>query len=76
MRSIVIVIYAPISSQEELLQFISTHYLPSRLTLLLYLYQPSNSHTFPVNLLRNTAIRNVRSSHFMVLDMDLWPTRT
>ena len=70
-----VLIYAPFSRQEELLQFISSHYLPSRLTLLLYLVSESTMHIFPVNLLRNTAIRNVHTSHFMVLDMDLFPTR-
>ena len=31
---------------------------------------------FPVNLLRNIAIKNVRTTHFLVTDMDLWPSRS
>lgn len=30
---------------------------------------------FPVNLLRNIGIRHVVTSHFLVLDMDVWPAR-
>lgn len=70
-----IVLYASMDRQEELLQYIASHYLPSRLTLLLYLVPTSAMNVFPVNVLRNTAIRNVHTSHFMVLDMDLFPSR-
>lgn len=31
---------------------------------------------FPVNTLRNLGIANVQTSHFIVTDMDLWPSRT
>lgn len=27
---------------------------------------------FPVNLLRNVGIRMIQTSHFLVLDMDMW----
>ena len=30
---------------------------------------------YPINRLRNIAIRNVVSSHFVVFDMDMWPAR-
>ena len=29
---------------------------------------------YPINRLRNIAIRNVVSSHFVVFDMDMWPS--
>lgn len=29
-----------------------------------------------MNKLRNLGIRNIRTTHFQVLDMDLWPTPT
>lgn len=74
---IVIVVYATLPQQAELLAFVASHHLPARLTLLLYLVPPAGDvQDFPVNLLRNTAIRNVRTSHFLVLDMDLWPSRS
>ena len=70
---LVIIVYAPLEQQEELLRFVATHHLPRRLTLLLFLH--TGRTDFPVNLLRNTAIRNVATTHFLVLDMDLWPCR-
>ena len=43
----------------------------------LILYTPSMecySYTnYPINLLRNTAISQVRTTHFLMLDMDAWP---
>ena len=30
---------------------------------------------FPINLLRDYALNNVVTSHVMLLDMDLWPSR-
>lgn len=33
-----------------------------------------NYYDFPVNLLRNICIRNIKTSHFMFLDIDMWPT--
>ena len=30
--------------------------------------------SYPINKLRNVAIRAVRTSHFLVLDVDLWPS--
>ena len=33
-----------------------------------------NYYDFPVNLLRNICIRHITTSHFMVLDIDMWPT--
>ena len=29
---------------------------------------------YPINFLRNTAISQVRTSHFLMLDMDAWPS--
>ena len=35
---------------------------------------PTANHSYPINMLRNTAIRAVRTTHFLVLDVDLWPS--
>lgn len=35
-----------------------------------------SGNRFPINTLRNLAIANVRTSHFLVLDVDLWPSNT
>ena len=59
--------------QVEIVTLLQKRYLPTRLTILLYVVDrmhPHYSH-FPVNFLRNLAIRNIRTTHFLVLDMDL-----
>lgn len=49
--------------------------LPDRVRLVLYLTPPKHKHylQFPVNKLRNLAIVNIVTTHFLVLDMDMWP---
>lgn len=49
--------------------YIQSHTLPCRLILLLYIH--NNPKYFPINELRNLAIRNIETSHFVVLDSDL-----
>ena len=70
---LVIVFQCPVMSEQTVIDFVNTHYLPKRLTLLLYIVDPLHPHFnhFQVNLLRNLAIRNIVTSHFLVLDMDL-----
>ena len=51
--------------------------LPPRFTVILHAVKRKERYfnDFPVNLLRNIAIKNVRTTHFLVTDMDLWPIR-
>ena len=72
----IIVINGRTSEEAAIADFIRNTFLPPRLILLLYLMGPQNPQksNFPVNFLRNFAIRNVETSHFMIMDMDLWPT--
>ena len=51
--------------------------LPSSYHIILVIAQQSSPFysNFPVNKLRNIAIRHIVTSHFFVMDMDLWPTR-
>ena len=46
----------------------------NRITMLFYSFYPDNmyAYDFPVNLLRNVGIRQVETSHFVMLDMDMW----
>ena len=77
-RPIVLVIYATSSQETYLVRYISSHYIPKRVTILFYLvsrYQKSSS-VFPINRLRNLAIRNIRTTHFLILDMDLRLSRS
>ena len=69
---LVVVLNGVLSSEDTIVEYLNSHYLPDRLTILLYLMPKKG--TFPVNLLRNLAIRNIETSHFQVLDMDLWPS--
>jgi hypothetical protein len=34
----------------------------------------ASNASYPINVLRNLAIRSVRTTHFVVLDVDLWPS--
>lgn len=51
--------------------------LPARFTVIFYSYSPTNllAKDFPMNLLRNIGIYAVRTSHFLMLDMDIWVSR-
>lgn len=51
----------------------NTHFFPNRFTFILFLTDEEHVYNtvFPVNYLRNLAIRNIRTTHFLVLDMDL-----
>lgn len=49
--------------------------LPNRFRTILYIPKKGRDvyGVFPVNKLRNIAIVNSVTSHFLVLDMDMWP---
>lgn len=49
--------------------------LPNRFRTILYIPKKGRDEygVFPVNKLRNIAIVNSVTSHFLVLDMDMWP---
>ena len=51
--------------------------LPERVRIILYLATPELDPPglYPVNKLRNIAIVNIQTTHFLVLDMDMWPAR-
>ena len=59
--------------ENSCLAFIRDHYLPSRLTILLYLVGPSRPEYghYPMNAMRNLGISNVQTSHYIVMDIDL-----
>ena len=46
--------------------------LPDRVTVIVMTTR-DNCFKFYVNQLRNIAITSIRTSHFLILDMDLWP---
>lgn len=65
--------HCPSPYESDATKFISTHSFPNRMTLILYVVNTGHPHydTFPVNFLRNIAIRSCRTTHFQILDMDL-----
>ena len=73
----IIVVNGHSDEERAISEYIRNTYLPSRLTIIMYLMGHKNPMTkqFPVNLLRNLAIRNVETTHYLIMDMDLWPTR-
>ena len=68
-----LVIKEKVEAESRLLKYIQSHYLPSRLTIILYLVDKHHPqyNRFPVNYLRSLGISNVRTSHYIVLDIDL-----
>lgn len=65
------------SEESDVIQSIFNMSLPSRIRIVLYVIQESSLDydRFPVNRLRNLAIVNIVTSHFIIFDMDMWPVR-
>lgn len=63
------------SEEREAIDSIKHFYLPKRVRIILYIVslKDKDYYDFPVNKLRNIAITNIVTSHFLVLDMDMWP---
>ena len=70
----VFVIYCSDSELDSSITTYLTSNPPNRVTTLFYSHSRKNMYAkdFPVNLLRNVGIRMIQTSHFLVLDMDMW----
>lgn len=66
-----VVVHCHPSHIEDILSFFQTASFPNRLILTMV---TSSSDDYPINTLRNIAIEAAPTSHFMVFDMDVWPT--
>ncbi len=42
--------------------------------LIAYQFFETNEIYYPINTLRNIAIKNTKTTHFIVCDMDFWPS--
>lgn len=62
-------------SLTEAIQSLKELNLPIYFSVIFYIVSDGDRYVndFPVNLLRNVAIRNVVTTHYLVLDMDMWP---
>lgn len=54
-------------------QYLLQKKYPQRLHLVFHVV--SSEEHFPINKLRNIGISHVSTSHYVVIDMDLWPSR-
>ena len=72
-RNLTIVLQCPKTEEQHVIHYINTHFFPDRFVLVLFLTDEEHAYNnvFPVNYLRNLAIRNIHTTHFLVLDMDL-----
>ena len=68
----VFVISVSNDTQQKTVDFLGSLRLPDRVITIVYTVESS---IFPINFLRNLGIRNIETSHFMVLDMDLMISR-
>ena len=62
---------------KDTVELIKSLNLPPRVRIILYIPQKNSKdlRDYPVNKLRNIAIVNIVTTHFLVLDMDMWPAR-
>ena len=65
----VLVIPYSISEDSKLHDWLATTYFPERVTIITYRLR--HKGVFPINTLRNLGIKHIRTTHYMVLDIDL-----
>ena len=67
-------VYCLKSEEESLIQFIESKHYPSRFHIILYIVEDTewNASIYPMNAMRNIAIEKVKTTHYLVLDMDEW----
>ena len=77
-RSICITLYVKKNDVPDAVRTIHHFQLPDRIRIVFYVPLASRDipGVYPVNKLRNIAIVNVVTTHFLVLDMDMWPVST
>lgn len=71
-----LVFYGTDLEESQFLSYFQQRDYPDRLSVVLYLVRNGTeaAHVFPINKLRNIGIRNTRSTHYIVFDMDAWPS--
>lgn len=53
-------------------QHLKADSFPERLSIVQYV--STNPSIYPINKLRNLAIKNTKTDHFWLTDMDMWPS--
>lgn len=61
--------------EQSILKYYNEHSYESRLITILYLVDnlSDESIDFPINKLRNLGIKSTHTTHYLVIDMDVWP---
>ena len=74
-RPISIVVFGMKDMEQAILKYYNEHSYESRLTTILYLVDnlSDESIDFPINKLRNLGIKSSHTTHYLVIDMDVWP---
>lgn len=90
-RSYSIAIYCSPDEYPVIQQALQTSQLPDRLRILVYVHTSTDDcvnkvqegklvcveqTVYPINRLRNLAIGNILTTHFILFDMDMWPAST
>lgn len=73
-RDLSIAVFVTAKEETMLRRIVENGNYESRLRITPLMAQ--NNKEYPINKLRNLAIRNVRTSHFWLTDMDMWPSGT
>lgn len=71
-RPIVATVYLPPNDRKNFTDFLDQTDLPERLHFVRF--NTRNPKVYPYNKLRNISIKRVKTSHFWVADMDMWPS--
>ena len=66
-----VAIYTPPEGVSKIITFLRNSNFPSRLIVTLI---SDSGSDYPINALRNYAIKAAPTSHFYLSDMDVWPT--
>ena len=69
---VIVVVFVYPSEHPQFLRFLQNHHFPKRLLLVEFIPLASNRIRFPINRLRNLGISYCTTSHYIVLDMDVW----
>ena len=70
-----IVLYGTDVEESRILDYLSQRNYERRVSIVLYLVRngTAEASVFPINTLRNIGIRATRTTHYAVVDFDIWP---
>lgn len=74
---IIVVIYLPFEDEATFMETLHSYGVPSRVVIITAAVTTKNVYHnhFPINLLRNVGLLNVMTSHVLVIDADMIPSR-